>query len=110
MQNNNLKSVNNSFVSSAGNLKCLYAHRISYVFDLKGPAFFVDSACASSMTALTLAFNDLIQGNSDYAIVCGTHMAFEPFINQWQQMFGMCSPRGVSAVFDESADGYMITR
>ncbi|CAG2114275.1 unnamed protein product [Medioppia subpectinata] len=34
-------------------------------------------------------------------------MAFEPFINQWQQMFGMCSPRGVSAVFDESADGYV---
>ena len=46
-------------------------------------------------------------GNIDSAIVCGTHMVFEPFINQFQQELGMCSPRGVSAVLDQSADGFV---
>ncbi|CAG2112495.1 unnamed protein product, partial [Medioppia subpectinata] len=87
--------------------KNLYASRISFVNDLKGPTFMVDTACSSSLSAMTLAYNDLLLDNTDAAIVCGTHMVFEPFINQFQQELGLCSPRGVSAVFDESADGYV---
>jgi fatty acid synthase len=44
-------------------------------------------------------------GHIDSAIVCGTHMLFEPFVLQLQQESGMCSARGVSAVLDEGADG-----
>ncbi|CAG2115234.1 unnamed protein product [Medioppia subpectinata] len=87
--------------------KYLYPSRISFVNDFKGPSLIVDTACSASLSAMTLAYNDLMLGNTDAAIVCGTHMVFEPFINQVQQEFGICSPRGVSAVFDESADGYV---
>ena len=34
-------------------------------------------------------------------------MTLEPFIIQMQQETGICSPRGVSAVLDESADGFV---
>ncbi|CAG2182259.1 unnamed protein product, partial [Oppiella nova] len=34
-------------------------------------------------------------------------MVFEPFLNQYQQETSICSPRGVSAVLDEAADGFV---
>ena len=34
-------------------------------------------------------------------------MNLTPFIVQMQQKSGVCSPRGVSAVLDESADGFV---
>ena len=34
-------------------------------------------------------------------------MNLEPFMVQMQQEAGICSPRGVSAVLDESADGFV---
>ncbi|CAG2101429.1 unnamed protein product, partial [Medioppia subpectinata] len=101
------ENMQEAMTHSIANMKSLFANRISYVNDFKGPSMAVDTACSASLTALTLAYNDLLLGNTDAAIVCGTHMVFEPFINQYQQELGMCSPRGVSAVFDESADGYV---
>ena len=52
-------------------------------------------------TILTLA------GRVDYAIVGGTHMILEPFLVHTQQETGICSPRGISAVLDQSADGFV---
>ena len=34
-------------------------------------------------------------------------MTLEPFLMHMQQEAGICSPRGVSAVLDESADGFV---
>ncbi|CAG2102743.1 unnamed protein product [Medioppia subpectinata] len=89
------------------NSKYFYPNRISFANDFKGPSLLVDTACSSSLSAMTMAYNDLMLGNTDAAIVCGTHMVFEPFINEFQVEYGICSPRGVSAVLDESADGYV---
>ena len=43
----------------------------------------------------------------DRAIVGGTHMMFEPFIQQMSVEMGLVSPRGMSAVLDQSADGFV---
>ncbi|CAG2105122.1 unnamed protein product, partial [Medioppia subpectinata] len=106
-------------------LKSLYPSRISFVFDFKGPSLLVDTACSASLSATTLAMNDMRLGNIDTAIVCGTHMLFEPFVLQFQQesglcspraparrpacvrKSGLCSPRGVAAVLDQNADGFI---
>ncbi|CAG2117868.1 unnamed protein product [Medioppia subpectinata] len=85
----------------------LFANRISFANDFKGPSLMVDTACSSSLSAMTLAYNDLMLGNTDAAIVCGTYMVFQPFLTEIQVEAGICSPRGVSAVLDESADGYV---
>ena len=37
----------------------------------------------------------------------GTHLTLQPYIVQMQQEVGICSPRGVSAVLDENADGFV---
>ena len=45
-----------------GNSKCLYANRISFVFDFKGPSLVIDTACSSSLVALNAAINDMRLG------------------------------------------------
>ncbi|CAG2105207.1 unnamed protein product [Medioppia subpectinata] len=100
-------SIHNVIFKTVYNMKNLYASRISFANDFKGPSLVVDTACSSSLSALTLACNDILLGKADAAIVCGTHMLFEPLISQYLYEFGVCSPRGVSAVFDESADGFV---
>ncbi|CAG2116385.1 unnamed protein product, partial [Medioppia subpectinata] len=97
----------NTMLQVMGNSKALYANRISYVFDFKGPSLITDTACSASLTAFNVALNDLKLGNVEYAIVGGTHMTLEPSIMQMTQETGMCSPRGVSAVLDQSADGFV---
>ena len=47
------------------------------------------------------------KGNVENAIVGGVQLNLQPFIVQYQQDAGICSPTGVSAVFDESADGFV---
>ena len=46
-------------------------------------------------------------GRTEYAIVGGTHMTLQPFVLQMQQECNICSPRGISAIMDESADGFV---
>ena len=48
----------------------------------------------------------LILGRTDYAIVGGTHMSLDPNSFSLQQHSGLSSRRGISAAFDESADGF----
>ena len=48
-----------------------------------------------------------ISGRVENAIVGGTHLTLQPFILHMQQEAGICSPRGISAVLDESADGFV---
>ncbi|CAG2105232.1 unnamed protein product [Medioppia subpectinata] len=72
-----------------------------------GPSLLVYTACSASLSATTLAMNDMRLGNIDPAIVCGTHMLFEPFVLQFQQESGLCSPRGVAAILDQNADGFI---
>ncbi|XP_054160814.1 fatty acid synthase-like [Oppia nitens] len=96
-----------TLLQTMGNQKGLQANRVSYVFDFKGPSMVVDTACSASLAAVNLAVNDLKLGNIDYAIVGGTHMTFEPFVSQIGQEVSLCSPRGVSAVLDQNADGFV---
>ncbi|CAG2102324.1 unnamed protein product, partial [Medioppia subpectinata] len=84
-----------------------FANRISFVYDLRGPSIAVDTACSASLTALALAVNDMLLGNVEKALVCGCNINLEPIVIQCQQEVGACSPRGVSAPMDASADGYV---
>ncbi|CAG2166701.1 unnamed protein product, partial [Oppiella nova] len=101
------ESLQSVLMENLSSMKTFYASRISFVNDFKGPSMIVDTACSASLSAMALAFNDMLLGNIDAAIVCGTHMVFEPFLNQYQQETSICSPRGVSAVLDQEADGFV---
>ena len=50
------------FVNQQGQAKCLYANRISYALDLKGPCQLTDTACSSALFMFNTAVNDLKLG------------------------------------------------
>ncbi len=52
-------SLRDSFLFYPWNAKTMYANRVSFVFDFKGPSMIIDMACSSRMVALDLATNDI---------------------------------------------------
>jgi acyl transferase domain-containing protein len=52
--------------------------RISYLFDLKGPSVTLDTGCSGSLVCLHQACTSLRTGESNMAIVGGTHLLLGP--------------------------------
>jgi fatty acid synthase len=55
-------SIRESLFEFIGNAKSLYANRISFIFDLRGPSMVIDTVCSSSMVAMDIAITDLRLG------------------------------------------------
>ncbi|MFC0711826.1 SDR family NAD(P)-dependent oxidoreductase [Azorhizophilus paspali] len=53
-------------------------NRISHYFDLKGPSLAVNSACSSSMSAIHLACQSLLQNDCAMAIAGGVNLILDP--------------------------------
>ncbi|MER7195352.1 type I polyketide synthase [Streptomyces flaveolus] len=82
------------------------ANRVSYFLDLHGPSMAVDTACAGALTALHLARQSLLTGETPLAIVGGLNIMSTPSLNVALNDAGAMSPDGRSKAFDEDADGY----
>jgi len=80
-----------------GTLTPIMAGRLSFFFDLKGPAMVVDTACSSSLTALDLAVKSLNQGESETSIVAGVSIGNSPDVDLGSTRY--CRS------FDQAADG-----
>ncbi len=90
-----------------GNALSILSNRISYVFNLKGPSFTLDSACSSSFVALTQAMSALEDGAIDMAIVGGVNLLLSPAPFVGFSQARMLSPTGRCRPFSEEADGYV---
>ncbi|MEL7346925.1 MAG: type I polyketide synthase, partial [Pseudomonadota bacterium] len=90
-----------------GNTLSIIANRISHFFDFQGPSLTIDTACASSMTALHLAAGALERGEIDTAVVGGVNLLLQPFNFVGFSRAGMLSPSGRCRPFDAAADGYV---
>ncbi|WP_164018754.1 beta-ketoacyl synthase N-terminal-like domain-containing protein [Pyxidicoccus trucidator] len=90
---------------SMGNLQAAAAGRISYLLDLRGPAFVIDTACSSALAAVHLACGQLRAGVADLALAGG--VACHTRLFTWAQwgVGGVMSPRGRTRAFDADADG-----
>jgi acyl transferase domain-containing protein len=82
------------------------ANRISWLWDLRGPSFTINTACSSSLLALHLACQSLQRGESDVAIVGGSSLLLNPEMFMFLSNQGFLSPDGKCKSFDESANGY----
>ncbi len=93
--------------TGSGKYYFLLANRISYFLDLDGECFTMDTGCSSSFVALNAAYNSMLLGNSDYALVGGInlHMSPKKYIT-WAKS-RMLSPTGKCHAFDIEADGYV---
>ncbi|MEU5397680.1 SDR family NAD(P)-dependent oxidoreductase [Streptomyces sp. NPDC005963] len=83
------------------------ANRVSYLLDLSGPSYAVDSACSSSLTALHLACESLRRGECDTAIAGGVNVIIHPAHFVALCSLTMLSPHGLCKVFDAEADGFV---
>ncbi len=95
--------------SYAGILPNVVAGRVANRFDLGGPNLTVDAACASSLAALDLAVRELEEGRSDLVIAGGIDFEQTPQAFTAFSKTRALSPRGRACVFDEGADGIVIS-
>ena len=83
------------------------ANRISHVFGLTGPSFAVNTACASSLTALHLAVTSLQAGECDLAVVGGVNLLLHPSEFVALSQARVLSKAGRTRSFSSEADGYV---
>jgi acyl transferase domain-containing protein len=82
--------------------------RISNHFDLGGPNFTTDAACASSFAAVAMAANLLRKGDADLVVTGGADTANDPFTFMCFSKTPALSMSSVCAPFSEKADGTML--
>ena len=82
------------------------AHRLSYSFDLRGPSEAINVNCASSAVQINRAYYSLLDGESDLAVAAGVSLNL--FVDDYiaESQYGLLSPDGTCAVFDDRANGY----
>lgn len=82
------------------------ANRISFLYDFKGPSEVVNASCASSGLAIHRACVALAQGECDIAICGGVSLNL--FADDFAAIgkYGLLSPDGRCAVFDDEANGF----
>jgi acyl transferase domain-containing protein/phosphopantetheinyl transferase len=86
----------------------LAASRVANRLDLRGPAYTVDAACASSLIAVDQAITELTSGRLDAVLAGGVHHVHD--ISFWSvfSQLGALSRRGEIRPFDSAADGLLI--
>ncbi|KAK3730951.1 hypothetical protein QZH41_008841, partial [Actinostola sp. cb2023] len=84
----------------------MFANRVSFAFDFKGPSFSVNTACSSSLLALDCAVQAIKSGTCNAAIVGGVCLTLKPNTSLSFLRLSMLSPDGACKSFDESGNGY----
>ena len=83
------------------------ANRISYAFNLRGPSTVVDTACASSVTALHMACSAIWDGECSAAVAGGCNSLLLPEVTVGFSALGVLSPEGKCCPFSDTAKGYV---
>ncbi|MBT8227816.1 MAG: polyketide synthase, partial [Dactylosporangium sp.] len=105
-------ATNRAAVASAGEFQTLIANdkdfmptRVSYKLDLKGPSVNVQTACSTSLTAVHLACQSLLNGECDLAIAGGVSVGAPLKSGYLYEQGGIASPDGHCRAFDADAAG-----
>lgn len=95
--------------SSIGLVPNFAASRLANRFNLRGPAYTVDAACASSLVAVDQAVSELTSGRCDAVLAGGVNICHDPTL--WSTFIQL---RALSAAqqirpFDRHADGTLLS-
>jgi len=80
--------------------------RLNYHFKWEGASYAVDSACASSSTAVGLACDALLNRDCDTALAGGGNIMCSPDVFAGLSRGGFLSTTGGCKTFSDNADGY----
>ncbi|WP_421846099.1 SDR family NAD(P)-dependent oxidoreductase [Mycobacterium sp.] len=83
------------------------ANRLSYFCDFHGPSLAVDTMCSSSLTAIHLAVQSLLRGESRVALAGGVNLTLHPHKYVLLSQGDFVSPTGRCRSFGPDADGYV---
>jgi acyl transferase domain-containing protein len=81
------------------------ATRLSYKLGLKGPSLLVQTACSTGLTAVHMASQSLLAGESDLGLAGAVSIALPSKDGYLYQEGGIASPDGHCRAFDASAGG-----
>ncbi len=93
-------------VCSSSSPSYYLANRLSYSFDFRGPSETVNVNCASSAVAINRACLSLAMGESTLAIAGAAHLNLFAGDYITSSQYGLLSPNGSCAVFDNEANGF----
>ncbi|WP_127530135.1 SDR family NAD(P)-dependent oxidoreductase [Paenibacillus kobensis] len=82
------------------------ANRVSYVMNFDGPSMPVDTACASSLSAVAMACDSIWNGDCRMALAGGVNLYLHPSKFVWLSQMRMISPSGKCFTFSDQADGF----
>ncbi|MCL2582620.1 MAG: polyketide synthase dehydratase domain-containing protein [Streptosporangiales bacterium] len=85
------------------------ASRLANRFDLRGPAYTVDAACASSLIAVDHAVRELATGRCDAVLAGGVHTCHHPTLWSVFTRLKALSPAGVIRPLSAGADGTLLS-
>jgi acyl transferase domain-containing protein len=120
----NLDQFTATHYAATGNAMTMFANRISYFFNWRGPSITIDTACSSSLSALHAAVQSLRHGECSTALVGGSFLQLSPMLLSHMAAIGYVdptlliflffkltgrravSPDGISYSFDARAQGY----
>lgn len=91
----------------SGNLTALAAAAVAQVHDLGGPAYTLDSACASASLAVHDAVTQLRARQVDAAVAGGAYVNLAPDNLVAFTKIGAISPTGACRPFEARADGFV---
>jgi myxalamid-type polyketide synthase MxaD len=90
-----------------GTTRSSAAGRVAHALNFDGPVVAVDAACASSLVAVHLACQSILNGESEIAIAAGANLILSPESTVSFSRSGMLSPRSRCHFGDASADGFV---
>ncbi|MBU6399042.1 MAG: SDR family NAD(P)-dependent oxidoreductase, partial [Verrucomicrobia bacterium] len=94
-------------VAMASNDSSIMAARIAYLLNLKGPTLSLNAACASSLVAIHLACQSILNGENDFMLAGGAFLRCTPGFHIAASEAGMLSPDGRCYAFDQRANGFL---
>lgn len=83
------------------------ANRVSYQLNLKGPSITLDTMCSSAMTALNLAYQNIVLGECDCCLVGGVNLSLHYYKYLLLCENSFLSTDGKCKSFGKDGDGYV---
>jgi acyl transferase domain-containing protein/acyl carrier protein len=98
-------SFSSGYQTLLGNEKDFLTTRVSYLLNLKGPSIDVQTACSTSLVAVTLACQSLLNYQCDVALAGGINISVPQQAGYFYEEGGILSPDGHCRAFDAQAQG-----
>ncbi|GAB2890585.1 hypothetical protein GCM10027093_27050 [Paraburkholderia jirisanensis] len=93
--------------SGLGSDQNFIAAHLAHFLDLRGANMVVDSACSSSLSALHLACQSILNGDAEQAFAGGVDVLLDEEVYVQFTRAGALSPSGRCRTFDRHADGFV---